>query len=117
MGPGEVARAHRDRADGPSGVTDVREPAVHDGRKLDQMAETATPDEPERRTEPDVRGRLRARFVGAVERPLQVRLVDVDRLPAAVPEVDALPDRCITARRDGDRVLTPRRHYGRGAVT
>ena len=107
--PGELARAHRDRLDGRALVADVGEAVPDDRRELDQVAKAPAPDQPERRPEPDVRRSLRARFRCAVDRPLQVRLVDAQRLAIATPEIDLEARRRVAPRRDRDLEAAARR--------
>src|SRR5438552_15579926 len=80
------------------------------------MAEPPAPNEPKRWAQPNLHGSLGARRGRPVERPLQVRPVDVDRLPAAVLEIDGGADGRIAAGRDGALVPPPRRRARRGAV-
>src|SRR5438132_3988178 len=80
------------------------------------MAEPPAPNEPKRRAQPNLHGSLGARRGRPVERPLQVRPVDVDRLPAAVLEIDGGADGRIAAGRYGDLVPPPRRRDRRDAV-
>src|SRR5207248_6638682 len=82
-------------------VADVCLAVPDDGGELDQPAYAEAPDGVERWPEPDVRLRLRALRRCAVERPLEPRLVDPDRLLPA-PEVDGYADRGVVARRDAD---------------
>ena len=82
--PDHLPEAHRDRADRRARVADVRDAVVDDGRELDQRRRCrALQTVPERRPQPDVRLRLRARRRRAVQRPLQLGPVDADRRLAA----------------------------------
>src|SRR5206468_2000531 len=102
-----------DGADGGMDVPDVCLAVPDDCRELDEPRAEA-PDEPERRPDPDVLLRLRALRRRAVERPLQARLVDPNRLRPALPEVGVDADSRVAACRDADTEPAPwageRRH-------
>ena len=103
--PEELAVAHRERADRPDLVADVRDTVVDDRRELDQPARRLAPDDPERRAQPDRRLCLRSGGRGAVERPLQRALVDLDAHPRVIAELDPLGQGVVAALRDGDAQL------------
>src|SRR5439155_23664818 len=71
----------------------------------EQPARRLAPDDADRGAQPDRRLCLGAGGRGAVERPLQRALVDLDAHPRVSAELDPLGERVVAALRDGDAQL------------
>src|SRR5439155_1752842 len=71
----------------------------------EQPARRLAPDDADRGAQPDRRLCLRSGGRGAVERPLQRALVDLDAHPRVIAELDPLGQRVVAALRDGDAQL------------
>ena len=97
-----VAVAHRERPNAARGRCDVRDAVDDDRRELDQRRRGRAPDDPERRPHVDLVVRLRPAGVGAVHRPLQLRLVDADADLGPVAELEALLEPVVAALDDLD---------------
>ena len=100
--PGALAVAHRVGADARVVVGDEGDVGVDHGRELHQPADGRAPDDPERRPHADLVMRLRPARVGAVERPLQLRLVDAHADLGPVAELQALLVAVVAALGDLD---------------